>query len=523
MKIFWVSMMLVILGLGQVQAASHELNEDENEFFIACRKDEMRNVHKLLKSKKRVFDVNEKVYIDVYTVDINKQNFAGDTALMVACKNKHVDVALAILNSGRVVYTWLKNEEGHDALYYAKENHLEPVVTKLMDLISLFFINACKEGLFVNARYLLGQGANINAYDNPFHTGFGETILTWACRNNNLEVVQFLLGLHDPKLDVNLRNKPLGSPRKTPLMLACENGNIEIVQELLALKNPDGTFRIDLNEKNPLEDAYLVTAMRLYHGAIMLELYVRGAALTAITNYTHIREINPFIARLYPTIQEDLNLMDHTLLGLYFKWFEADLHLKKARKAQEARNASGLEVAKQEAEAKIKIQEAESDLFNFIFSSFAQIAIEQGKENLFVEIFARLRKIFKPEAIEPLLELLIKDKKELFHDELQHSLKGIPKRIDTLTASKQAAARDYLQKIMKGDTKFVDRLVTALDIKDPENARKGKEKLTLIARKAKGQLAIIARAEYAMNEILYKAPPEAKSLTNSMATVPKSV
>jgi len=123
-------------------------------------------------------------------------------------------------------------------------------------------INACKNNYPETIYYLLQYTLDINTINNLIKyitkdiiiflynkmrfninmTDYNQwSIFTFACYNNNLELVQFLVN----KVNVNIQDK-IGM---TPFMIACSNNNLDIVKYLYDKVN---IYILDKQNKNAL-------------------------------------------------------------------------------------------------------------------------------------------------------------------------------------------------------------------------------------------------------------------------------
>ena len=124
--------------------------------------------------------------------------------LIEAAKNNDTNRINSILNKGKVDIN-AKNKDGETALMLASsEGHLEMV--KLLVENGADYTNALRlasrEGHLEIVKLLIENGANINAKDND-----GETALMRASYNGHLEVVKYLI---ENGADVNIKDNYYG-------------------------------------------------------------------------------------------------------------------------------------------------------------------------------------------------------------------------------------------------------------------------------------------------------------------------
>ena len=173
--------------------------------------------------------------------DVNAKTRDGDTGLMFASQQNHLDLVRLLLAKGADVNA--RKENGASALMIA----------------SLF-------GHLGVVQVLLDKGADVSAKrDN------GITALTAASINGHLSVVQALL---DKGADANARS----DNGLTTLMLACEKGgNLDVVQALLHAG-------ADVNGKNSDGVTTLMKASHLGHIDVVQALLANRADVNAKAN-----------------------------------------------------------------------------------------------------------------------------------------------------------------------------------------------------------------------------------------------
>lgn len=179
---------------------NHQVNKNQNTNLInACFAGNLEQVNFLLE----------------IGVDINCQNWNGDTAFNKACEQGHLNIAKILLEKGYDIDT--KNRYGKTALILS-------IMTNKMSV----------------TEFLVENGADINLQDE-----WGYTALMFASKNNaQMKQVEFLAekGARLDKKDRNL---------DTALHHACRDGNFEIMELLVKLQY-DILFCRNLDNENPL-------------------------------------------------------------------------------------------------------------------------------------------------------------------------------------------------------------------------------------------------------------------------------
>ncbi|MEI7580456.1 MAG: ankyrin repeat domain-containing protein [bacterium] len=133
------------------------------------------------------------------------------------------------------------------------------------------FFKAVLQGNQLIADLLLAFGANREAKDQ-----YGKTVLHWAVKNTNIEALEYLLGLKDPRVNVNVFDK-WGS---TPLHAAAALGHAEMVKKLL--EHPD----INSNTQNEDGDTPLHSVM--FWGMDALHFADRYEVIKLLLSHPHI-------------------------------------------------------------------------------------------------------------------------------------------------------------------------------------------------------------------------------------------
>ena len=187
-------------------------------------------------------------------VDINSQNWNGDSAFNKACEQGHLEIAQILLQKGYDINT--RNKNGRTALIFSIMTNKMMVTEFLVNqganinvqdqwgFTALFF--ACKNrGQMKQIQYLLEKGANINKKDRN-----EENVLHHACRDGHFDIMTFLV-----TMDRNLlyaRNLDNENP------LSCIQDNVTMWKyaeqfefPFVELRNTDSN---DDNDDNDPED-----------------------------------------------------------------------------------------------------------------------------------------------------------------------------------------------------------------------------------------------------------------------------
>ncbi|KAI2494513.1 serine/threonine kinase [Fragilaria crotonensis] len=183
--------------------------------------------------------------------DVNVKNEHGNTALVWASNNGHLEVVRALLMHNGVDVN-IKDHAGASALYYASYNGHVEVVRALLNHNGVDvnikdndgdtpLICASLSGHLEVVRALLHhQGVDVN-----IQTNYGDTALIWASFGGHEEVVRALLN-HDG-VNVNIQN----NDGRTALILASRKCHLDVVRAIL---DHDG---VDVN----VRDKYGYTAL----------------------------------------------------------------------------------------------------------------------------------------------------------------------------------------------------------------------------------------------------------------------
>ena len=157
-------------------------------------------------------------------ISVNASNSFNQTPLMHACYDGgRLDNIKMLIQNGADIQA--SSSDGSTVLHFASRNSNQEVVKFLLKLKEISvneadssdetpLMHACYDGgRLDNIKMLLRNGADIQASSSD-----GSTVLHFASRNSNQEVVKFLLKLKE--ISVNATS----NSTQTPLMHACYNG-----------------------------------------------------------------------------------------------------------------------------------------------------------------------------------------------------------------------------------------------------------------------------------------------------------
>lgn len=206
----------------------------------------------------------------------------GETPLMDAAENKHVDTVKVLLNHGADPQIY--NSDGYSALtkiykLHGEDDGYEEIIKLLDKAIGRlggpsgrgaapllpdkviedpndeYFANLLKKKNITSTIYrYVAQGLKERAAEDFLAHNFTlqskPDILILAARNGHIELVDILLGLNPGSYDINLTNKA----GITALLAAVGKGNLEVIKFLLS-KGADPNMRRETDGLNALEVA----------------------------------------------------------------------------------------------------------------------------------------------------------------------------------------------------------------------------------------------------------------------------
>lgn len=188
--------------------------------------------------------------------NVNAIDDSGWTSLHYAAQNGNLDMVKLLIKNGAEFKAMDKDGRApiHIAAFYGRTNIVEFFIDSKIpidwksDKSGITPLHWAAEGGHLNAsRFLVAQGANINAKDNS-----GQTVLHHAVKGRSLEVVEYVSPLVD---NVNVKeNKNYETPlhyavKETPVQIPYINGklsfNLNIIRHLIE-RHKD----IDINAKD---------------------------------------------------------------------------------------------------------------------------------------------------------------------------------------------------------------------------------------------------------------------------------
>ena len=147
-------------------------------------------------------------YLIEHGASVNATEENGNSPIIVACNNKHFEIAQILVHAGADV-NFTNNEKS--ALYIASScNEINFVQLLLESNINIekfggyALLEACNKNYIEISRLLVQYGSNVNYLDL-----FNSTPLHLACANNNLELIKLLM---DHGADENITNKNNKNP-----------------------------------------------------------------------------------------------------------------------------------------------------------------------------------------------------------------------------------------------------------------------------------------------------------------------
>ncbi|KGO63933.1 Mg2+ transporter protein, CorA-like/Zinc transport protein ZntB [Penicillium italicum] len=195
----------------------HQNNDEDTALHIASRDGNTELARVLIKMRK--------------DVPLEIRNGSSQTPFLTAVVNKHYDVVDLLIGAGAKIDA--KDENGRTALNIAIEygdlRLVKTLVEKQKDLSGIqndskekALLHAAEKGDSKIFRFLLKAGADIEACGDC-----GETVLHFAARSGNCELIKMILKQKETLLD------KVDHFKKTPLLFAAEKGQHDALDLLL--------------------------------------------------------------------------------------------------------------------------------------------------------------------------------------------------------------------------------------------------------------------------------------------------
>jgi len=207
-----------------------------------------RRVRDITTSKSRMTrDITIVQYLLDNGADVNYGDSSGNTAIMIAIKEKYFDIVDLLLDYKADISLTNDNQETALVMFdFSFFGSIKDIIKKLKDMISKSIkigmdINACdKDGMSILMKYantsysltelLINNKANVNAQDNS-----GQSVLMYALKSTHKNrgiipsIIQLLV---DNGANIHHKTKE----GKTALMLASYNHSYEVVEYLINKK-----------------------------------------------------------------------------------------------------------------------------------------------------------------------------------------------------------------------------------------------------------------------------------------------
>ena len=211
-----------------------------------------------------------KFFVQQKLSDFDMEREDGATALLCACEAGHFDIARFLVAQGADVNA--KGESYFPPILYACNaadfKMVEYLVMNGADATDALS-HICKQGSLEMVKYLVGHGADLTKKRN---------LLVKACESGNLELVKYLVG--------KAAWSWVGKYGNTCLMAASSSGNVEMIKYLLKQKKDS------INEKNEVGISALGLACNARKIEAIKYLISNGADVNAEDRYGNSIIIN---------------------------------------------------------------------------------------------------------------------------------------------------------------------------------------------------------------------------------------
>lgn len=252
---------------------------------FAIKKNDMQLVKILLQDK-------------INKADINLKNAFGEVPLMLACCSDNLDLVNLLINNGANVNC--KNTKGETPLWWAlkhdKNDLAKLLINSFADINFRYRENsilelACQTNNYELAKLIFSRDVKINRHNNPLWIILNSRHMNVNCKN---ELVNLSL-----QYDTDINKEIWG---ETPLTFAVKENNIDLVKILISNK----TNTLDINKKNLYDESALWIAINNGYKEIIKILIANGADVDCI----NLSNNTPII---YAIKQNDTELL-HTLI-----------------------------------------------------------------------------------------------------------------------------------------------------------------------------------------------------------------
>ncbi|OUM59376.1 hypothetical protein PIROE2DRAFT_63812 [Piromyces sp. E2] len=240
----------IIQNMNETINIDKQDNCGKSALFVACEKGNFKVVQLLIE----------------HGANVNNGNKNGYTPLMEASKNNYLNIVKYLVEKG--ANPNLTNKLGQSALLIAYNNNNFSIVRYLIDhgmdvrqlLIQMIQLSEFNNNELFNS--LIDKGFDINIKNN-----YGSSPLMKACETGNYREVQYLV---ENNADVNHQN----DIKNTPLIYASERGNIDIVKYLVE-------HGANINIKSKCGDTAISVAYDHHHYSIVKYLIEHGANINS--------------------------------------------------------------------------------------------------------------------------------------------------------------------------------------------------------------------------------------------------
>ncbi|KAJ5067020.1 ankyrin repeat [Anaeramoeba ignava] len=227
---------------------------NSKKLFIACEKNSIKNIKKLIESG----------------IDVNEKNIKQETPLHLICQNinkNSLQIIKYLIENGADINA--KNNYQATPLHYCCQNSSQNSIEII--------------------KYLIENGADVNS-----KKSFQETPLHLACLyQKSLQIIKYLI---ENGADINSKTEE----QETPLHYACQHRcPLNIIKFLIE----NGT---DINARNDINQTPLFFACKYTYQKIIKFLLMNNADISNLTSDCFTKEIIEVLIQIY-SINDDLN------------------------------------------------------------------------------------------------------------------------------------------------------------------------------------------------------------------------